>query len=222
MNQTNADDKGKLVNVTLDSATIEGNLNIPEGAEGIVLFAHGAGSSRNSPRNNFVAEQLRQGGLATLLIDLLTPDEKKIDRRTRQVRFDIDRLGRRVVGTTDWLRDQAKTEKLNIGIFGSSTGAAGALIAAAERPGIVDAVVSRGGRVDMAESILDQVKAPTLFIVGEKDVQVLNLNRQALDGIAVEKQLEIVSGAGHLFEEPGALEEVARLAQEWFMDHLES
>lgn len=222
MNQTNADDKGKLVNVSLDSATIEGNLNIPEGAEGIVLFAHGAGSSRNSPRNNFVAEQLRQGGLATLLIDLLTPDEKKIDRRTRQVRFDIDRLGRRVVGTTDWLRDQAKTEKLNIGIFGSSTGAAGALIAAAERPDVVDAVVSRGGRVDMAESILDQVKAPTLFIVGEKDVQVLNLNRQALDGIAVEKQLEIVSGAGHLFEEPGALEEVARLAQEWFMDHLES
>jgi pimeloyl-ACP methyl ester carboxylesterase len=222
MNQTNADDKGKLVNVSLDSATIEGNLNIPEGAEGIVLFAHGAGSSRNSPRNNFVAEQLRQGGLATLLIDLLTPDEKKIDRRTRQVRFDIDRLGRRVVGTTDWLRDQAKTENLNIGIFGSSTGAAGALIAAAERPDVVDAVVSRGGRVDMAESILDQVKAPTLFIVGEKDVQVLNLNRQALDGIAVEKQLEIVSGAGHLFEEPGALEEVARLAQEWFMDHLES
>lgn len=222
MNQSNPNDKGKLVNVSLDSATIEGNLSIPEGAEGIVLFAHGAGSSRNSPRNNFVAEQLRQGGLATLLIDLLTPDEKEIDRRTRQVRFDIDRLGRRVVGTTDWLRDQAETEKLNIGIFGSSTGAAGALIAAAKRPDVVDAVVSRGGRVDMAESILDQVSAPALFIVGEKDVQVLDLNRQALKKVEVEKQLEIVSGAGHLFEEPGALEEVARLARAWFKDHLET
>jgi len=222
MNQSNPNDKGKLVNVSLDSATIEGNLSIPEGAEGIVLFAHGAGSSRNSPRNNFVAEQLRQGGLATLLIDLLTPDEKEIDRRTRQVRFDIDRLGRRVVGTTDWLRDQAETEKLNIGIFGSSTGAAGALIAAAKRPDVVDAVVSRGGRVDMAESILDQVSAPALFVVGEKDVQVLDLNRQALKKVEVEKQLEIVSGAGHLFEEPGALEEVARLARAWFKDHLET
>lgn len=222
MNQSNPNDKGKLVNVSLDSATIEGNLSIPEGAEGIVLFAHGAGSSRNSPRNNFVAEQLRQGGLATLLIDLLTPDEKEIDRRTRQVRFDIDRLGRRVVGTTDWLRDQAETEKLNIGIFGSSTGAAGALIAAAKRPDVVDAVVSRGGRVDMAESILDQVSAPALFIVGEKDVQVLDLNRQALKKVEVAKQLEIVSGAGHLFEEPGALEEVARLARAWFKDHLET
>ena len=216
------ENRGKLVHVSVDSATIEGNLSIPEGAGGIVLFAHGAGSSRQSPRNNFVADELRAGGLATLLIDLLTPEEKEIDRRTRRIRFDIDRLGERVVGTTEWLLEQPETEGLTIGIFGSSTGAAGALIAAAEKPDAVEAVVSRGGRVDMAESILDQVRAPTLFIVGGKDFQVLSLNKQALAQLETEKELEVVEGAGHLFEEPGTLDEVARLAREWFQRHLTS
>lgn len=215
-------DGGKLVRVAVDSAVIEGNLSVPEGAEGIVLFAHGAGSSRHSPRNNFVAQELRQGGLATLLIDLLTSQEKKIDRRTRRIRFDIDRLAQRVVGATDWLLEQSETEGLNIGIFGSSTGAAAALIAAAERPGAVGAVVSRGGRVDMARSVLGQVQASTLFIVGGRDVQVLGLNRQALAQLETEKQLEVIPGAGHLFEEPGALDEVARLARDWFQTHLAS
>ncbi len=219
---TNQNNSGKLVHVSIDSATIEGDMSIPEGAEGVVLFAHGAGSSRQSPRNNFVADELRAGGLGTLLIDLLTPAEKEVDRRTRRIRFDIDRLGRRVVGTTEWLLEQPETADLNIGIFGSSTGAAGALIAAAEKPGAVQAVVSRGGRVDMAEPILDQVKAPTLFIVGGKDFQVLSLNKQALAQLETEKELEVVEGAGHLFEEPGALEEVARLAREWFQDHLKA
>lgn len=214
------ENRGKPVHVSVDSTTIEGNLSVPEGAEGIVLFAHGAGSSRQSPRNNFVADELRTGGLATLLIDLLTPEEKEIDRRTRRIRFDIDRLGERVVGTTEWLLEQPETEDLNVGIFGSSTGAAGGLIAAAEKPEAVAAVVSRGGRVDMAESVLDQVRAPTLFIVGGKDLQVLSLNKQALAQLEAEKELEVVEGVGHLFEEPGALDEVARLTREWFQRHL--
>jgi dienelactone hydrolase len=215
-------DAGELVHVEVDSARIEGNLSIPAGAEGIVLFAHGAGSSRQSPRNNFVAEALREGGLATLLIDLLTPDEKEIDQRTRRIRFDIDRLSKRVVGTVDWLLEQPETEELNIGVFGSSTGAAGALIAAAERPGAVKAVVSRGGRVDMAESVLGEVQVPSLFIVGGKDTQVLGLNREALAQLETEKALKVVSGAGHLFEEPGALDEVAQMARDWFTRHLEA
>jgi dienelactone hydrolase len=215
--QKQADD---LVHIAADSAFIEGNLSIPKGAEGVVLFAHGAGSSRHSSRNNFVAEKLHQGGLATLLIDLLTPEEKEIDRRTRRIRFDIDRLGERVVGATDWLLEQPETADLNIGIFGSSTGAAGALIAAAERPQAVEAVVSRGGRVDMAEAVLDEVAAPTMLIVGGRDVQVLSLNRQALAQLGTEKELEVIAGAGHLFEEPGALDEVAALAREWFQRHL--
>ena len=214
-------DAGELVHVAVDSDRIEGNLSIPEGAEGIVLFAHGAGSSRQSPRNNFVAAELREGGLGTLLIDLLTPDEKEVDRRTRRIRFDIDRLSRRVVGAVDWLREQPETEGLTIGVFGSSTGAAGALIAASERPEAVKAVVSRGGRVDMAESVLDEVEAPTLFIVGGNDTQVLGLNREALAQLETEKALKIVSGAGHLFEEPGALDEVAEMARDWFKRHLE-
>lgn len=219
---TNQDDVGEVVQVSTDGATVEANLSIPDGAEGIVLFAHGTGSSRHSPRNNFVAEELRQGGLATLLIDLMTPEEKELDRRTRRVRFDIDRLARRVVGATDWLLEQPETQDLNLGYFGSSTGAAGALIAATERPEAAKAVVSRGGRVDMAEDVLDQVRAPTLFIVGGNDHRVLELNRQALEKLTSEKALEIVAGAGHLFEEPGALEEVARLAREWFQEHLTS
>ncbi|MFO7917782.1 MAG: dienelactone hydrolase family protein [Anaerolineae bacterium] len=216
------DDVGELVHVSTDAATVEANLSIPDGAEGIVLFAHGTGSSRHSPRNNFVADELRDGGLATLLIDLMTPEEKELDRRTRQVRFDIDRLARRVVGATDWLLEQEKTQNLNLGYFGSSTGAAGALIAATERPEAAKAVVSRGGRVDLAGDVLDQVRAPTLFIVGGNDYRVLELNRQALQRLTSEKSLEVVAGAGHLFEEPGALDEVARLAREWFLEHLMS
>jgi dienelactone hydrolase len=202
------------------SDTIEGNLSVPDGAEGIVLFAHGAGSSRHSSRNNFVAEELRDGGLATLLIDLLTAEEKDVDRRTRRVRFDIDRLARRVVGTVDWMQKRPETADLSLGIFGSSTGAAGALIAAAERPDVTEAVVSRGGRVDLAQAVLDQVEAATLFIVGGRDVQVLNLNRNALAQLETTRELEVVAGATHLFEEPGALEEVARLAREWFQRYL--
>jgi len=222
MNQT-ADQKdvGKRVRVGVDSAVIEGNLSVPDGAEGVVLFAHGAGSSRHSPRNNFVARKLREGGLATLLIDLLTPEEKEVDRRTRRIRFDIDRLAKRVVGATDWLLEQPGTEDLNVGIFGSSTGAAAALIAAAERPDAAKAVVSRGGRVDMAKAVLDEVEAPSLFIVGGRDIQVLSLNQQALAQMEAEKQLEVIPGAGHLFEEPGALDEVARLTRKWFQHHLE-
>lgn len=216
----NQESTGKLVHVSFDSAVIEGNLSVPKGAKGVVLFAHGAGSSRHSPRNNFVADDLREGGLATLLIDLLTPEEKDIDRRTRRIRFDIDRLAERVVGATDWLQEQSETEGLEVGLFGSSTGAAGALIAAAERPDVVEAVVSRGGRVDMAEPVLGEVKASTLCIVGGRDLQVLRLNRQALEQLRAEKRLEVIPGAGHLFEEPGALDEVARLAREWFQRHL--
>lgn len=215
-------DVGELVHVSVDSATVEANLSVPEEGEGIVLFAHGTGSSRHSPRNNFVAEELRYGGLATLLIDLLTSDEKEIDRRTRRIRFDIDRLAERVVGAMDWLAGQSETADLDIGLFGSSTGAAAALIAATKRPNLASAVVSRGGRVDMAEPILEEVTAPTLFIVGGEDRQVLDLNRQALAQLETEKQLEVIPGAGHLFEEPGALDEVARLAREWFQRHLGS
>jgi dienelactone hydrolase len=209
-----------LVRVSVDGTTVEANLSVPEEAEGVVLFAHGTGSSRHSPRNNFVGRELRQGGLATLLIDLLTPQEKEVDRRTRRIRFDIDRLASRVTGAVDWLHEQPKTGELHVGVFGSSTGAAGALIAAFRRPDVVEAVVSRGGRVDMAEAVLDQVEAPSLFIVGGNDTQVLDLNRQALAQLETEKKLEVIAGAGHLFEEPGALDQVARLACEWFQRHL--
>ena len=212
----------ELVDVSVNSATVEGDLTIPEGAEGIVLFAHGTGSSRHSPRNNFVAQELTGAGLATLLIDLLTPDEKEVHRRTRRIRFDIKRLAERVVGAVDWLTEGSETNHLNVGVFGSSTGAAAALIAASRRPAAVGAVVSRGGRVDMAQDVLHEVEAPSLFIVGGKDLQILDLSRQALAQLESEKQLEVVADAGHLFEEPGALEEVVRLAREWFLRHLVS
>lgn len=216
------DDAGRLVHATADSVTLEGNLSIPDGAKGIVLFAHGSGSSRFSPRNRFVAQTLREGGLATLLIDLLTPDEEKIDMRTRFLRFDIVLLANRLVGITDWLGQQPETRDLHIGYFGSSTGAAAALTAAPERPDVVDAIVSRGGRPDLAGPALLRVKAPTLLIVGGNDTVVIDLNQQALAQLRTEKKLEIVPGAGHLFEEAGALEEVARLAREWFQRYLTS
>ena len=213
-------DAGRLVHVAVDSVTLEGNLGIPDDAEGIVLFAHGSGSSRFSPRNRFVAGSLQQGGVATLLIDLLTSKEGDIDRYTRHLRFDISLLADRLAGTTDWILEQAETCDLNIGYFGSSTGAAAALVAAARLPDVIDAVVSRGGRPDLAGRALGQVEVPTLLVVGGNDVQVLRLNRQALAQLRGEKKLEIVPGAGHLFEEPGALEMVAQLALQWFRHHL--
>lgn len=185
-----------------------------------MLFAHGSGSSRFSPRNRFVAEQLQANGLATLLMDLLTEEEEKIDIRTREFRFDIKLLSERLIGATRWLQREIATQELSIGYFGSSTGAAAALIAAAKHPENIGAVVSRGGRTDLAENYLPKVDAPTLLIVGGNDAVVLYINRESMRQLNAEKKLEIVSGASHLFEEPGKLEEVAELAADWFKKHL--
>lgn len=214
-------DIGRLVHVDVGSVTLEGNLGIPDGAEGIVLFAHGSGSSRFSSRNRYVARTLQEGGMATLLIDLLTNEEERVDRVTAEFRFDIGLLAERLTGATEWLLRNPDTRELNIGYFGSSTGAAAALLAAPDHPDAVDAVVSRGGRPDLAAPRLSDVRAPTLLIVGGKDAPVIELNEQAYAQLEVEKQLEIVPGATHLFEEPGALEAVARLARDWFKKQLE-
>jgi putative phosphoribosyl transferase len=210
----------EFVRVPAGRATLTGDLVVPEGARGIVLFAHGSGSSRHSPRNRFVARELQHEGLATFLIDLLTPEEEAVDLRTAQYRFDIELLGRRLVDLVDWLGEHPRTEGLRVGLFGASTGAAAALIAAAERPSAVHAVVSRGGRPDLAAHVLSRVQAPTLLIVGGNDPVVLELNREAMRHLSCERQLVVIPGAGHLFEEPGALEEVARLAAEWFERYL--
>ncbi|HYM90917.1 MAG TPA: dienelactone hydrolase family protein [bacterium] len=209
-----------LVIVRAGPVALEGDLRIPEGARGVVLFAHGSGSSRHSPRNRFVAEFLRDARLGTLLIDLLTAQEETAEAATGHLRFDIDLLAGRLVAISDWLRGHPATGPLALGYFGASTGAAAALVAAAQRPEDVRAVVSRGGRPDLAWSALPQVTAPTLLIVGERDSTVLDLNREALRALHVEKALAVVPRATHLFEEPGALEEVARLAREWFSRHL--
>lgn len=209
-----------LVRVPVGSVALEGNLRIPVDAIGVVLFAHGSGSSRHSPRNRSVAETLQAAGLATLLMDLLTAEEDVIDSRTRKLRFDIGLLRDRLIAAIDWLTQNPDTHDLKIGCFGASTGAAGALMAAAERPEVVHAVVSRGGRPDLAKSVLDRVQAPTLLIVGENDPIVIDLNQQAMVHLLCEKQLKIVPKATHLFEEPGALAEVARLAGLWFQRHL--
>jgi putative phosphoribosyl transferase len=193
---------------------------LPEQSRGIVLFAHGSGSSRHSPRNRYVARVLNEAKLATLLIDLLTLHEEVIDTRTAHLRFDIDLLAERLVDATDWLTQFPDTKHLPIGYFGASTGAAAALAAAAVRPDVVGAVVSRGGRPDLAGSALPRVRAPTLLIVGGDDGQVIELNRAALAQLCCEKQLVIVPAATHLFEEPGALDEVARLARDWFQRYL--
>ncbi|MGD9763441.1 MAG: dienelactone hydrolase family protein [Candidatus Binatia bacterium] len=210
----------RSVRVPAGAATLEADLSLPAGARGVVVFAHGSGSSRHSPRNRYVAALLNEASLGTLLIDLLTPQEEAIDMRTAHLRFDIGLLAGRLVGATDWLARQPDTRELRIGYFGASTGAAAALVAAAERPDVVAAVVSRGGRPDLAGPALAHVRAPTLLIVGERDVQVLELNRAAFMQLQCEKQLVIVPRATHLFEEPGALEHVARLAREWFELHL--
>jgi putative phosphoribosyl transferase len=209
-----------LVHVSAGSVTLDGNLSLPEESRAIVLFAHGSGSSRHSSRNRYVARVLNEAKLATLLIDLLTLDEEVIDARTAQLRFDIELLAERLVGATDWLTRFPDTKHLRIGYFGASTGAAAALVAAAVRPDVVSAVVSRGGRPDLAGAALMHVRAPTLLIVGGNDGQVIQLNRAALAELRCEKQLMIVPGATHLFEEPGALDEVARLARDWFHRHL--
>jgi dienelactone hydrolase len=210
----------RTVRVRAGDVDLEGDLVVPAGAGGIVLFAHGSGSSRHSPRNRSVARVLQSGGLATLLIDLLTPEEDAIDQRTARLRFDIGLLAGRLVGATEWLAEQPATRDLRIGYFGASTGAGAALVAAAERPNAVHAVVSRGGRPDLAGPALPRVLAPTLLIVGERDRQVIPLNEQALAQLRCVKRLEIVRGATHLFEEPGTLEEAARLAREWFERYL--
>jgi putative phosphoribosyl transferase len=210
----------QLVRVPAGPATLEGNLTLPGEARAVVLFAHGSGSSRHSPRNRYVARLLNEAKLATLLIDLLTLHEEVIDTRTAHLRFDIDLLAERLVDATDWLTQFPDTKHLPIGYFGASTGAAAALAAAAVRPDVVGAVVSRGGRPDLAGSALPRVRAPTLLIVGGDDGQVIELNRAALAQLCCEKQLVIVPAATHLFEEPGALDEVARLARDWFQRYL--
>jgi putative phosphoribosyl transferase len=203
-----------------DGVTLNGSLVMPDGAKAVVLFAHGSGSSRHSPRNRYVAGVLHRSGLATLLIDLLSVDEEEAERFTRHLRFDIELLAGRLVGVTHWLLRDPSTSRLAIGYFGSSTGAAAALVAAAREPDRIGAVVSRGGRPDLAGDALPRVRAPTLLIVGGADSDVIELNREALDLLETEKRLEIVPEATHLFEEPGTLERVAELASRWFVSHL--
>jgi putative phosphoribosyl transferase len=209
-----------LVHVAADAVTLDGNLRLPEDARAVVLFAHGSGSGRHSSRNRHVAQLLNEAKLATLLIDLLTANEEAIDLHTGHLRFDIELLARRLVSATDWLTQRADTRYLPIGYFGASTGAAAALVAATKRPDVIGAIVSRGGRPDLAGPALPRVRAPTLLIVGGNDVQVIELNRIALPQLGGEKQLVIVPGATHLFEEPGALDDVARLARDWFERYL--
>jgi putative phosphoribosyl transferase len=208
------------VQIPAARAVLLGNLTIPKNTVALVLFAHGSGSSRHSPRNQFVARTLNRAGLGTLLFDLLTPEEEALDIYTREHRFNIVLLAERLVHATNWARQQNQTRDLRVGYFGSSTGGAAALVAAAELPQDVGAVVSRGGRPDLAGDALPRVQAPTLLMVGGNDNIVIELNEIARDQMRCEVKLEIVPGATHLFEEPGALEEVAKLAGDWFVNHL--
>jgi putative phosphoribosyl transferase len=208
------------VRITLDDAVLEGNLNVPEDAQGIVLFAHGSGSSRFSPRNNFVADILHQGQIGTLLFDLLTPQEDDIDQHTRQLRFDIGLLADRLIGATGWLMQQSGFEETPIGYFGASTGGGAALVAAAAHPDTIGAVVSRGGRPDLAGIALRHVEAPTLLIVGGDDYPVIQMNQAAMAQMQAPVQLEIIPGASHLFEEPGTMHQAALLARDFFQKHL--
>jgi len=208
------------VKVVAGKVTLEGDLCIPPDANGVVVFAHGSGSSRRSPRNRYVGQIIRQVGLATLLFDLLTADEETIDVQTGRYRFDIRLLANRLIGATAWLKQNPETQNMNIGYFGASTGAAAALLAAAEHPEEVAAIVSRGGRPDLARPALPYVKAATLLIVGGRDLPVIAMNRDALNELRTEKKLVIIPNATHLFEEPGAIEEVARFASNWFVNYL--
>jgi putative phosphoribosyl transferase len=207
------------VHIPAGRATLDGNLTIVDQAKALVLFAHGSGSSRRSPRNQFVARRLNDASLATLLFDLLTPDEEAVDLHTRKHRFNINLLAERLLYATKWAHEQAQTRHLRVSYFGSSTGAAAALMAAAELPGEIEAVVSRGGRPDLAGNALPKVKAPTLLIVGGEDHVVIGMNEEARDQMRCEVKIDIVPGATHLFEEPGALEQVSDVAADWFLLH---
>ena len=207
--------------IPLDELSLDATLTLPDGARAIVVFAHGSGSSRHSPRNRFVADQLHAAGLGTLLMDLLTEREGEIDAQTAELRFDISLLAARLVAAIDWLGWEPTTRDLAVGVFGASTGGAAALVAAARLPERVRAVVSRGGRPDLADVDLPNVKAPTLLIVGGRDEAVIDLNQKAMARMTAPIQLEIVPGATHLFEEPGALEQVAHLAADWFVRNLD-
>jgi len=206
--------------VPVAGVALAADVAVPESPQGVVLFAHGSGSSRHSPRNRYVAGELQRAGLATVLADLLTPHEEQLDARTGELRFDIGLLAMRLGALTDWVTGHEATAGLAVGLFGASTGAAAALVAAAQRPSAVAAVVSRGGRPDLAGEFLPAVRQPSLLIVGERDKVVLELNRRAMTQLGGETRLEIVPGATHLFEEPGALEQVARLARDWFVTYL--
>ncbi|OHB77453.1 MAG: hydrolase [Planctomycetes bacterium RBG_16_55_9] len=208
------------IQIQTHETTIRGNLCIPREAAAVVIFAHGAGSSRLSPRNQHVAEILQKAGFATLLMDLLSEAEDELDMFTRKLRFDIPLLAGRVDSATEWVRQYSKTSQLLTGCFGASTGAAAALVASARRPEAIGAVVSRGGRPDLADDVLSEVKAPTLLIVGSEDTTVLELNQRSLEKLRSEKELVIVPGATHLFEEPGKLDEVAGHARGWFLKYL--
>ena len=210
------------VSIGVGKAYINGELRVPKGSTGLVLFAHGSGSSRFSPRNQYVSTQLNRAGLATLLFDLLTPEEEAEDIPSGHLRFNIRLLGDRLTAATDWVARNEETSQLKLGLFGASTGAAAAVLTAVERPNLIKALVSRGGRPDMAKAVIGDMNCPALFIVGGNDDVVIYLNREAFNAIpaAVEKQLKIVPGASHLFEESGKLEEVARLATDWFSSHL--
>ena len=214
------DNLERTVSIRAGAVTLEGTMGVPARAQGIILFAHGSGSSRFSPRNRFVARVFRDAGLGTLLLDLLSRREEDVDEVTRHYRFDIAMLADRLVAAIDWLQREPETSELPVGLFGASTGGGAALVAAAKKPDRVNAVVSRGGRPDLAGAALPRVEAPTLLIVGGRDDVVISLNEQARGAMTGEVRLEIVPGATHLFEERGALEQVASLAREWFLSHL--
>lgn len=218
---SNKEKKSVEVQIPIGPIYLGGNLDIPAGARGIVIFVHGSGSSRFSPRNQYVAQELQNDGLGTLLFDLLTEEEEGIDMLTRSFRFDIDMLSKRLIDVTRWVLSRQDTKELNLGYFGASTGAAAALIAARELKDAVKAVVSRGGRPDLAGDDLMYVQAPTLFIVGGKDTEVIKLNQWAFERMVItEKEIKIIPGATHLFEEQGALEKVSRFAGDWFRRYL--
>lgn len=208
------------VQISIGDKVLKGIITIPKGATALILFVHGSGSSRMSPRNQFVAQILNNAGIATLLFDLLTTQEESIDEITAEYRFDINLLTNRLISVTDWVAKKDETKHLNIGYFGASTGAAAALLAAAQRPKVIKAIVSRGGRPDLAGDALKDVQAPTLLIVGEQDYPVIQLNEFALEKLLCKKQILIISGATHLFEEVGKLEEMSEIAKDWFSENL--
>ena len=220
MNDTNIGLLSPEIKIETGKIALDGYLTVPRNARGIVLFAHGSGSSRKSPRNQYTARELNNAGLATLLFDLLSSHEDLEDRITGEYRFNVTLLAHRLIGVTDWIKQRPNTRNLAVGYFGASTGSAVALIAAAVKPQVVKAVVSRGGRPDLAMKALPDVKAPTLFIIGGSDTAVIDLNKKAYDALTVKKDIVVIAGATHLFEEPGALQKVSQLAADWFKKYL--